>query len=427
MRASPRGTSRSSGMGPPSPKTRVEAGDDAVEVRRAGLAEPLVAPLAVDEPGEDLAEERDLGLEEEPGAAAAGVRDAAGVAARRSAAGPRCGPSGRGRRCPGRGSPRSCRRSIVSAICSASSRPSVGGHPGDDLVSAAGGGPPPWPSAGGRGSSAANALAFATISGRGCGGSCRGSTVAAPLWRRWRTSGCSGRPSRATGRSTGRRRRPRQADGRRGSSSISRSWAGLMSWYSSTIRWRRGPWTRAKIIRSSRASRAQVMMQAEGEEVVAVEHLPIGGVALAERRAGQGGGRDQLVADDVDGAHEVPDRLPVLRPSSLPRPMRGTRGSGSRRGGARRGRRSCRTAARGPGAAGSSRRGSSRRTSGRGGPGSPAPIASPTRRTMRSFSSAAARSVKVNATIEAGSAPSAIRRGDAAGDRLGLARSRRRR
>ncbi len=50
---------------------------------------------------------------------------------------------------------------------------------------------------------------------------------------------CCRRPTRATGRSPGRRRPPRTARRRRrSSSSISRSWAGLTSWYSSTIRCR---------------------------------------------------------------------------------------------------------------------------------------------------------------------------------------------
>ena len=73
--------------------------------------------------------------------------------------------------------------------------------------------------------------------------------------------------------------------------------------------------------------------------------------------------------------------------------------------------------------AGSSRRGWCRRTSGRGGRRKSGPMRSATRRAIRSFSSAAARSVKVNATIDAGSAPSAIRRRHPARDGLGLARA----
>ena len=49
-----------------------------------------------------------------------------------------------------------------------------------------------------------------------------------------------------------------------------------------------------------------------------------------------------------------------------------------------------------------------------------APFTSATRRTMRSFSSAAARSVKVKATMEAGLRALLDKGGDAAGDRLRL-------
>jgi hypothetical protein len=40
---------------------------------------------------------------------------------------------------------------------------------------------------------------------------------------------------------------------------MSRAWAGLMSWNSSTIRCRSGAWTRAKVLLSESASTARVM------------------------------------------------------------------------------------------------------------------------------------------------------------------------
>ena len=68
--------------------------------------------------------------------------------------------------------------------------------------------------------------------------------------------------TRATGRSPGRRRRPprgRPCPLGLASSSISRSWAGLTSWYSSTIRWRRSAVTLACTSGSSSASTARTI------------------------------------------------------------------------------------------------------------------------------------------------------------------------
>ena len=51
-------------MGLPVAEQPVQPVDDAIEVGGAKFAEAVVAPVAVHEPGVDLGEVRDLGLEE---------------------------------------------------------------------------------------------------------------------------------------------------------------------------------------------------------------------------------------------------------------------------------------------------------------------------------------------------------------------------
>jgi len=53
--------------------------------------------------------------------------------------------------------------------------------------------------------------------------------------------------------------------------------------------------------------------QTERQKMVATQGLTVGGVTLAERRAGQCVRWNQLVADYIDRAREIANRRPVLR------------------------------------------------------------------------------------------------------------------
>ena len=71
----------------PLPKTWLRPLNDAIEAGGPKFAEAVVAPISVNEPGVDLGEVRDLGLQEEAGTTASGVWNLArakGVDQRRS-------------------------------------------------------------------------------------------------------------------------------------------------------------------------------------------------------------------------------------------------------------------------------------------------------------------------------------------------------
>lgn len=150
-------------------------------------------------------------------------------------------------------------------------------------------------------------------------------------------------------------------------------------------------------------------LEAEREEAVPVEHRSVGSVALAQRGAVEPLRRDQLVRDDVDVGEEFVERLPVLRPELresecpvLPRQEANVPVLVED------------VVLPEPGDVVLEQPGSSTlwmvpTNIGPSRPRATSPSCSATRRTIRAFSSVAARSVKVNATIAPGSTPSATK------------------